>query len=229
MKTRVIIIAALFAAAAAAVQNPVTFERKFKEGEKDDYRVSLVVSTAMGDAEIQMTLTQTVKKVYDSGSADLENTTTDLKVAFNGQEVNVPASQVPASTTKVDKYGMPIGKANAPGSPLNFGFLRYATLLPSTGVKLGETVNIDHKDPDNPKNTVSGTVRFEGVTDGVAKVISKLEISNDQSASPMKVVLTSWIDQSTNKVTKAEGTASNLPSQGGMQVNSVQFHMEMKK
>jgi hypothetical protein len=226
MKTKTVgFFAAIAMVAAFATQDSISFERKYKEGDKDKYNVSMNVNGDMGEVQITMAIAQTVKKVYPDGGADIESQSSDMKIKFNGQEMNAGNRPMPAITERFDKYGIPSGKSSG-GNGANMNFLRFASALPSQGIKVGQTIAIDRKDPENPKNTVKGTMTLDSIANGIAKLIVNCDVTSDATTTPMKIALTSNVEVSNSKPKRVEGTISNLPAQQGMNIKAIQFVME---
>lgn len=227
MKTRFILPALMLAALSFAGQEVYKFERKFKEGDKDSYKLAMSMNMNGGEVNVTMKTSQLVKKVYENGDADVETTTSDLKVNFNGQEMSPPPQK--PRTMRINKNGMPVNAQSSAGQRgMNMNFMRYATVWGSQGLKVGETVNIDEKDANNPKNTVKGTVRLESISDGVAKLITNLDVTTDEIAKPMKIAATILLEAGSSKMNKITGTMSGISAQG-MEIEAIQFTMERVK
>ncbi|HVL38389.1 MAG TPA: hypothetical protein VM328_03260, partial [Fimbriimonadaceae bacterium] len=74
----------------------------------------------------------------------------------------------------------------------------------------------------------TGTVLLESITDGMAKVVSDLNIKTADAPQPLKVQSTIWVHVASGKATKVEGTAKNIPSQG-FQIDDLKFTMQLVK
>ena len=229
MKTKLMFSALVLVTLAFAAQESIKLERKYKEGEKDVYKMAMQMNMG-GDVNVALKSTQTVKKVYDNGDADIELASSDLKVNFNNQEMSPPVQ--PPSIVRFNKSGMPIGMKSSKGSrgQMNMSFLRYAFAFVDKPFKVGETIPMDFTDPDNPKAKVSGTVKVESLENGVAKFITNLDVRNEDTGDkPMKLAFTSWAEVSTAKLNKITGTVSNLPPMQGMQIEAIQLTIERVK
>jgi hypothetical protein len=233
MKTKALILGLGLVAAAFAVQDAVKFERAYKVGDRDDYRFSITASTMMGDADIQMIMSQVVKKVHDNGEADIETTIGDMKLMFMGNEMPMPGGQTPPPTTsRVNKYGMPVGEQARGGGGGMMGMMgggelmRLGTMMMDKPMTVGQTIPFEQVDANNPRNKVVGTVLLESIKDGIAVVVTKSEIHNANSAQPMKVDVRSQIEMATNKPKLVEGNVTGIPEQGGMQIDGAKFRME---
>ena len=216
------------AAAAFAAQDAIKFVRTYKEGDKDSYKLSMQMSMQGGSADMTMKMTSLVKKVYENGDADIESSVSDMKITFNGQTMSPPAQ--PPTTTKVNKSGMPVAGSTARGRGMSGDFLRYATFLGEKGIKVGETIDIDQAETADSKTRIKGTLKLESLEEGVAKLIGKFDIWTPEAGDkPMKVASTSWVDVSTAKPNKVEGTISNVSAGPGMELDAIQFTMERLK
>lgn len=215
-------------ATAWSAQDTLTLEKAYKANEKDVFNVAFQVTTAMGQADIKMVLTYTVKKVYEEGSADIESQASALKVKFNDREMDLSNRPQPVSSVRYSKYGVPLETGSLSTGAMNTNFLRMANVIPDKPLKVGQPVEVDFKDPKDEKSTIKGTVTLESLKENVGVVVSKLDVSNAQTTTPMKFVMTSNVDATTKRLIKVNGTVSNLPVQNGVAVTAVQFAMERK-
>src|SRR2546429_185820 len=111
MKAKLVLFTTLLAAGAMAHQGTFQILHTYKEGEKDTYKMNMDVTLgSMGDATVSMTLTQTIKKVYDNGDADIESKMADMHVLLGGNEVPNAGADTPPSTQRFNKYGAPVGE-----------------------------------------------------------------------------------------------------------------------
>ena len=228
MKTKLMFCTLAMVTLAFAAQESIKLERKYKEGEKDVYKIAMQMNMG-GDVNVTLKTTQTVKKVFENGDADIESASSDLKVNFNNQEMSPPAQ--PPSVARYNKNGMPIGvKANKGRGQMNMSFMRYAFAFTDKAFKVGETIPIDFTDPANAKDKVTGTVKVDSLENGVAKFIANLDIRNEDTGDkPMKVAITSWVDVASSKPNKVTGTVSNITGPQGMQIEGVQLSIERVK
>jgi len=225
--------ASLFAMAYS--QQIYRFERKYVEGEKDAYSFKMSMNLAQGSVDILMTQNWTVAKVYENGDADVETETTGTKIRFNGNEMDPPGGQANTKTTvRVNKYGAPLSTGSTGAGAgqrmgQNMAFTRFAAMVGETGISVGQTVPIDYVDPKDPKITAKGSVKLESVDAGVAKLISNIDLTNAQTADkPIKMVATTFVDTTSSKLNKSEGTLTNLPSQGPVTPDAIQYVIERK-
>lgn len=217
---------ASLAALTFAAQEAVSFVRTYKEGESDAYSMKLVMESQMGSIDVQMDMTQTVKKVYENGDADIETKTENMVINAMGQEMRPPAS--PPTSARMNKFGEPVQTAATQGR-MNMDFMRFGTSLGGRSIKVGETINIDSKDEKNPKNRVKGTYTLVSVENGVAKLTSSMQVWNEQTGDkPIQVDATSYVFTKDSKLQKMEGKVKGLPATGQMPVDSMSFTMTKK-
>ncbi len=230
MKIKFLIIVCALSAYAFARQDSFTFNRQYKAAEETNYTMSLGLASSMGSVDIKLTTHEVVKKVYDNGDADLETSLTDMHVLFNGNEMPAGNQANQKSTRRVSKFGVPVGKSQTAGrTQMGMEFLRFANLSPDKPMKVGDTFAVNEVSKEDPKSKVIGTIKLDSIANGVAKFVSTMQVYSAQSDKPIKLNLSSYVDTATSKANKVEGTASDLPSQGQMQVDSVQFVIERKK
>jgi len=222
------------AATAFAMQDEFLLTRSYKEGDKDTYKLAVTANMSLGSADINMLMNQTVKKVYETGEADIETQIAEMRMSFGGQEMPMPNQDMPAMVQKFDKFGRPVGQPQgasggmAGGVMSQMSFMRYAGFTGEKPLKVGETLKIDVKDEKEESHT-TGTVLLEKITDGVAFITSNLEVKNKQTGSgaPMKIAMKSQVLVASGKLHKVDGDVTNLPDTGqGMTVDSVKLLME---
>ncbi len=237
MKTRALILLGCVAAAAFAAQDPISLVRNYKEGDKDTYKLAVTASLPIGAADINMTMLQSVKKVYENGDADIETQVSEMKMSFNGSEMPMPpADNTPAQSQRVDKYGRPVANANAAaksgaGNMMEqMSFLRYAGFVGDKPIVVGATIDVDNKDEKAGTHTW-GKITLLKVEGGVATVTSELKTTNKQTGDkPMNMKFTSLVETASGKINKVTGDITDLPSnEQGMTVESVKVDMQRIK
>ncbi|HMS53878.1 MAG TPA: hypothetical protein PKA27_00630 [Fimbriimonadaceae bacterium] len=234
MKIKSILLGVALFAVAGAAQSPVSMERKYKVGETDEYKMKVDVSMSMGAVEVSMGMTQVVKKVYDNGDADIETTLKDMKIMFGGQEIPSPGDTAPPVVMeRYNKQGVQVGKSSSAGGAGNpmaqmMNFSKFSSFIPVGGLEVGKSYPVDTKD-DKGKQEAKGTIKVESIAEGVAKFLADLDVTVEGSDKPLKVKTTSMVDVSSSKPNKVEGVVTNLPSQDGMEIESVKFVMERVK
>lgn len=231
MKRRALLIVILPVAVLAA-QDSLRFERTYKVGEVDRFRMDLGVSMPGSEVAIAMDLTQTVKQAYPNGDADIESKSSNMKLKLNGQEMPNDAISggegSPATTQRFDKYYRPVevkGEAPARGLMNQFNLMRYGVMLSGQALKVGETVPVVFENKEN-KTSVSGTAKLVSISNGLAKVESAVKIKNPETGDKaIDLKMTSQIDVSNSKPVRVEGVMTDLPNNAGMPINSIRFSM----
>lgn len=224
MKIKALVLGVMLASAAFAGQDSVSLAHKYKVGDKDLYTMSMKLELAAGEITVAGEMTQTVLKVYENGDADLETKTGELTVNAMGQENKVPAT--PATTQKVNKFGQPM---EAPKGQDMAPFLMLGGLFGDGNLKVGETKTIDQSTPSDEKSKVKGTIKVDSVTDGVAKLISSLDVSSPKAPKPLHFDTTTWVSTDSGRVQKLEGKASGMDDGGGQGIKGMSFTMALKK
>lgn len=230
MRSKLVLLVAAAAVCAFAVQDGQKFERKYKAGESDAYAMSMAMETGMGSIDVAMTMTQTIKKVYDNGDADIETSIGSMKINAMGNEMSPPAP--PATTTRMNNRGVAVqasqgaagGGRGAGGMGMLLNFSRFGAIMTAGEMKVGVAVPFEDKESGS-----KGTVTLESLKDGVAILISKIEVSNPGGGAPMVVDTRSWIDAASSKLDKLEGTIKNPPGQDQMPIESMKITMARKK
>lgn len=231
MKVKSIALGMMLFAFAGAAQDQLKLERAYKVGEQDTYAMKMVATMGqMGEVTIQFKTSQKVVKTYDDGSADIESTTSDMKIVFGGQEMPSPDQAPPVVKQKFDKYGNPVGKAEG-GNPMmeQMNFSRFASVFGKDGLVVGKDIPIDVKNDKTKKQEVLGTAKLDSVKDGVATLLSDLKVWTEEAEKPMKIKMTTTVDTTSAKVNSVKGTVTELPDQQGMTIDKVDFEMTREK
>lgn len=230
MKTTSLLLGLLLCSGAFAGQEEIKLIRTYKLGEIDKYSMTLDMTSQMGQISVKTSMSQKVVKVYDNGDADIETTVTAMSVNAMGNEMNPPA---PAPTTsRFNRYGVDISKSKSSRNRMGMDFMKYATMVTEKGLKVGETVPVDYKDPDNPKNTTKGTVKADSLTEGIVKLLINLDVTNEQTGpdKPMHIVMTTYANVSNGKATKVDGVITNLPTgPNGPQIDKATLTLVLEK
>jgi len=236
MKCTPWILLALPVLALASAQDSFSFAKKYKEGDKDAYNYKLSLEGGPGSIDVMFVFTNLVKKTYDNGDADIETEVSNMKVLFNGNEMPTPPAQQTSTkrSQRVNKFGQFVASDetnSGGGGRMSVNFLQFVGAGIERPLKVGETVNVDYKDPKDAKRTAKGTVKLDSIAGGLAKVIANLDITTPemQSDKPVKLAINATFDTATTKLEKADGTASNLPSQGAVDIKAMQFSLERIK
>ena len=177
-----------------------TFLRKYEMGDKDVYLTEVKTGTT---SDITMTMTQTVTKLYDDGSADVSSASSNMKMVLNGKDTPVPTEAMAPISMRLDKYGSPIDSsgASAGSGGMPFAISQISSLR--NGIDVGQTVPWDTSAA--AKLGSKGTVTFVGIEDGGAK----LHIASDTFSDGKPdghIDGTMLMQMSSGKVLKADMT-----------------------
>jgi len=212
---------------AAFSQDSVTTERKYVAGEKDTYTMKMSIEGGPGDFNMFMKIIQSFTKVYDNGDADLEVEIPEFKMSMGGNEM--PSQQIPTQKSKVNKFGKSLDEREAGNPMMNMQFLQYASYFGEKPLKVGELVEFSEIDKKNPKSKVKGKLKVEEIKDGVAKILSLLDVYIPEAEQPLKLSVTSLVDVKSGKLKKSDGRVTDLPTQGGMTIDALVFTLERVK
>lgn len=224
MKTRSTL--ALLGLAALAATQTVQVVRSYKVGDVDVYHVEIKMEGGMA-MTMSMDSSQKVTAVYDNGDADVESTMSNGKMNMMGMDRTLPTG--PPQKMRISKYGTPVGEAPK-GRSMGMDFTKYMRTLPKSGMTVGQSLDFDETDPET-KTRSKGTTKLESVTDGVAKYVTSLDVSNEKSAKPMHLDFTSLIEASSGRPNHIEGKITNLEGMGapaGLAIGSMTMTMDRK-
>jgi hypothetical protein len=228
MKLRTILFALVLGTVGAAhAQDTFSFEKHYKEGDSDQYTMKMKIESQMGELGISMDMKQTVKKVYDNGDADIETQMANMHVVMGGNEMPTGQQAMPATTSKVDKFGKQLTAPQAGRGGMNMsGFSSYFGDKP---MKVGETYKFDTVDPKT-KSGARGTAKLVSLKDGKAEVqVSVDTIAPQMGDKPMHMDGTIWADTANGKMVKMQGKMKDLPMGGqGMTASSAEILIERK-
>ncbi len=185
--------------------------RTYVVGEKDVYAMNVKMTTASYDASITGKLSFKTKKVWDNGDADLETQATDVEVNLLGNVDKKPASDI--RVTRYTKFGVPIEPKVEKGDA-GPKYMNFLTFRPSTVMQMGQTVKIDEQLNDATKTHVTGTSKLEALADGVAKVVSSLDVTQGKGKKPMHIDSIGYIDVKTAKMNRVESKLVNIDGEG---------------
>ncbi|MFI5387043.1 MAG: hypothetical protein ACHQ50_13090 [Fimbriimonadales bacterium] len=225
MKIRTILLAALVGAVSGAHAQSLKIERKYVVNESDTYAQNMTMASSMGAIKISVETTQTVKKVYDDGDADVEAVAKNMTVNMGGNEMHPPAQ--PPTVTRMTKYGVPAAPEKG---PRRMNFARFGSFFGDKELRLGVSVPFDQVDKENPKNHSSGTVKLLSLDAGKAKLELSVDVYTDGAEKPMHVDGTTLVDSANGKMLRFEGKAANLPTNAaqGVTISSATFLIEKK-
>lgn len=209
MKLRNGIVGLAFAAVTLALaQDAFSPVRTYAVGDKDVYGCNMKMD---GGLDVSFVFKQSfvVKKVYENGDADVETKVFERTLNVAGQ-----ASKQPDADTLVvryDKFFIP-AKVTDPSKPQPPAFMSFIAYRSAQTVKIGQVINIDEDLKDKLNTHVKGTSKLDSITDGIAKMITSVDIKNAKTKKPMHLDSISYLDVKTSKLTRAESKVSNVES-----------------
>jgi hypothetical protein len=226
MKTKAIMLTLALGSLAIGGQTIVKLERKYKAGEKDSYAMTMQVVSASMNVDISTTITQTVKKVYDNGEADMMFQPGPMTIKAMGQTINRDGG--PSVTNRLDRFGMPLD--NTKGSGMST-FLTYSSTLGDREFKVGETYPIKVVDAKKPNEKVEGTAKVESLEAGVVKIVTKVDVTQQGLQKPMHVESTALVEVATGKPNHIEGIVTGLQMGGAESppIETAKFTFDRKK
>lgn len=205
MKRTAVCLFLLQLALGASAADTVKLTRSYTEGQIEKFDETFAMVVQGGDWKIKDMRTLTVKRVYPNSQIDIEAAVTNIAINMAGQETRNDDQK---STRRVDQNGMPID----PRQPGTLDYPRTEALLFGRDLPVGQELPVEWKDAKDAKSKIKGTVKVESVKDGVAKIVSNLQIWDAKTGdSPMKVTITTTVDVATSKIQKVEGLVTNLP------------------
>ena len=198
-----------------SASDPVILAQTYKVGQKDNYELSLVASSA-DVTTLKIDFTKEVLKVYSNGDADIKTTASLLEMTRKGQVAKPP---VPGPyTAKYDAYGITLTPP-AEKTGLNVDFMSMITAATPKGLVQGVPFSVDRDDPASPGNHYKVTMTLASVKDGVAEVDSKTESVVKVAGAPdQQIDGKTLVDVASKKVNHVElhitrgGTSEGAPA-----------------
>lgn len=212
-------------AALTLAQDSFTPARTYIVGDKDIFGANMKMDASVSIA-MTFKMSYEVKKTYDNGDADIELKAYDRSIDVGGQITKQPDS-IP-SVGRYDKFGMPAKVANtlAVQQPSFMNFIVYRS---SSTLKLGQPVNIDEDLGDKAKTHVKGTAKLESITDGVAKMVTSVDVNTEKSKKPMHLDSISYLDVKTAKLNRVESKLTNIDTDQMPGISSMTVVLEREK
>src|SRR5690349_13290129 len=135
MKLRILFFA--FLAGIATIAHGQTFNpaRSYKPGTTEKHAMTLSMDTSAGAASVSMTMTNSVKKVYENGDADIETAVSEFTINVGGTEMKAPDGK--PTTRRVTKYGLSSDTSKSRGG----NFAHIGGYFGDKEMKLGQTVS----------------------------------------------------------------------------------------
>lgn len=211
------------------VQDGFSPARTYTLGEKDVYGLSMRMDAGQYMVSISGKLNYEVKKVHENGDADVESKAGELTIDALGDIIKQPAGE--PRLVRYNRFGAPMEK-EAPKGQKQPIFMSFLTYRPSVAMKLGETVKVDETLQNSAKTQVKGTAKLEAITDGVAKIVSLLEVSEAKAKKPTKIHSIGYFDVKTSKLNRSESKLTDVDPaemQGMPPISSITIVIEREK
>lgn len=209
-------------------QETFTCAPQWKMGEKANFKIAMDITSSNGEASVKMQVGQTVLKTYDGGEADVETQVQSLAVLLNGQEVNSAHSGGMKQVARVNRFGIPLAaKTEGEAGDRLSGLVLLLLAAPiAQEMKVGTPSPVTHKDTRTGKVLVKGVATLEAIRDGVATIVSNLEVFAAEGSEPSKLAVTSLVRTTDSKTIKATGTLSNVDVGFGDRLTAIQYVVE---
>lgn len=211
------------------VQEGFSPARTYTLGEKDVYGLSMRMDAGQYMVSISGKLNYEVKKVHENGDADVESKAGELTIDALGDIIKQPAGE--PRLVRYNRFGAPMEK-EAPKGQKQPIFMSFLTYRPGVAMKIGETIKVDETLENSAKTQVKGTAKLEGITDGVAKIVSKLEVSESKAKKPTKISSIGYFDTKTSKLNRSESKLTDVDPaemQGMPPISSITIVIEREK
>ncbi len=209
MKTRNLLLAGFLCASAIGVsQNTITFAPHFTRGLVLRYKMDMSMTGAM-PMTMHMVVTESVVKTYPNGDADLSVVTSDGTFIMNGQSRPMP--KTPAQTSRVDKFGKPVGgKTSQMMGSMGFDPTSMSSMMPRRPLRAGETVPIHTVGKGGSR--VDGTLKVVSISNGAAKLLINSSVVMGKQGT-MKMNMTATVGTADSQMRKMDGVMTGLPGQ----------------
>ena len=222
MKRCLSLILLVAAASLASAQNSITLHRNYKVGDADSYKMTMHIEGGQS-ADISSTYTETVKKVYDNGDADIELKYESMTYSMNGTTFPAPKQALKTITMRYNSMGMPAETGN---NRMGGDISAYAAMIPKGPIAVGDTFPVDETDKQGTHTT--GTVKLSSIDAGIATVDVDVAILRKGDTTPMHVKATTKFDAADSKLESTEGDAADIPM-GPNRSASMHFTVERVK
>jgi hypothetical protein len=215
--------------AIAFAQDAFSSVRTYKVGDKDVYALSMAMKHNTAEAVIRGKVSYEVKKTYENGDADIETRSFEVSVNAMGTEMKQPDS--PAKSFRYDRYGTALEK-NVPIQERQPYFMKFMTYRPIAPLKVGETVKVKEMIDEDSNSEVKGTAKLESLKDGIAKIVSVLDITRDKKKKPIRLESNGYFDAATSKLIRSESkftSPDNLEIPGLPPIRTMTIVVEKQK
>lgn len=190
-----------------SAQEPASVSRKYAAEESGAYAFSLTGDVPEGQFKATAKVKYKVRKLLESGGAEMQLDLADVKAAIGDMELPIDAGTLISSW---DAFGLPQTFPHENAETL-YSLLSYCSIVPNKALKTGETLNLDWKNSAKTAG-IKGKIKLLeiGETDGLksAKISVEIEAKSDMDGNPLTLNITSWVETANGKLIKAEGSGS---------------------
>lgn len=208
-------------------EESITLHHVFTEGQRINYTLHMLEHTENAEANVDAAYTEVVRQAAPDGSATLAANYTDYKVTANGMDIPAPA---PApNDVHVDAHGLqPLKELAAIGTVSHLMPDLLAGVAYNTLLKKGKDTSLSIIDPADPKNLVSGTLKYDKLEGDLITVECKFAIQSSSLDSPIVAEMTVVANATNGDLDHADGVLKALPSQlaGRYQVQTASFSVK---
>ncbi|MEI7986138.1 MAG: hypothetical protein WCI55_10960 [Armatimonadota bacterium] len=224
-------IAILLAAATAYAIDGVVLKYAFKKDQVQKTRFKGTIEMQGMEISLSMVNVSKVREVSEDGTVTLEDSMTDGKVVFGGQEMEIPSQ---AGTVIVMKPNGEIKEIK--GEEINETTYRVQNLMafvpPTEAVQVGSKWSKDvaaNKDTKAPAYKCNYTILAEEKIDGTDTFKIQYKNVEAEGSEPASMEGTVWIDKANCGLVKAAVKWANVPMPGAPMPISGNFTMERIK
>jgi hypothetical protein len=224
-------IAILLAAASAYAIDGVILKYAFKKDSVAKMRIKGTIEMQGMEISINMVNISKVREVSEDGTITLEDSMSEGKVVFGGQEMDIPAT--PGTVILMKSTGE---IKEIKGEDINEGVYRVQNLMgfipPTEAVQVGskwkKTVGAN-KDTKAPAFSAEYTILADEPVDGVPAFKIQFKNMETDGSDPASMIGTVWVDKANCSVLKSSTKWANVPMPGAPMPISGNFTMERIK
>lgn len=217
-----VLAGALLVPALLLAQGEAKIEWKPKVGQELKYKAAMTASGDFGGGQMEIGVTfmmSTKTAKVENGKVTVESSQSDMKVAFNGMEMDPLQGQVIKGTTVHNLDGTIVSSQSDMGAAA--GRFEEVTSFnyPGKTVRVGESWTRVVK-PDPARGTVNAkcTYTFKGfeAIDGINCWKVEYAFEETEGTTPMKATGTVWMNPDDGEMVKATMVGTNVVIQAEM-------------
>jgi hypothetical protein len=224
-------IAILLAAATAFAIDGVVLKYAYKKDAVQKMRIKGTLEVQGMEVTVNMINQSKVKDIAEDGTVTLEDGMIEGKVAFGGQEMDLPAQ---TANTVVMKANGEIKEIK--GEEVSEATYRVQNLMgfvpPTEAVQVGSKWKKEvaaNKDTKAPAYKSDYSILGEETIDGTATFKIQYKTIESEGSDPASMEGTVWVDKATCTLVKGSMKWSNVPMPGAPMPISGNFTMERVK